>query len=38
MPDAGGASHPHAHIHAARKPKPVAALLQKRRVPEAEKA
>jgi len=30
-------SHPHAHIHAARKAKPVPALLQKRRVPEPEK-
>jgi ATP-dependent RNA helicase RhlE len=36
--NAGGASHPHAHIHAARRPKPVPALLQKRRVPEPEKA
>jgi ATP-dependent RNA helicase RhlE len=30
-------SHPHAHMHAARKAKPVPALLQKRRVPEPEK-
>ena len=32
-----GTSHPHAHMHAARKAKPVAMLLQKRRVPEPEK-
>jgi ATP-dependent RNA helicase RhlE len=31
-------AHPHAHIHAARRARPVAALLQKRRVPEPEKA
>jgi len=30
-------SHPHAHMHAARKAKPVPALLQKRRMPEPEK-
>ena len=30
-------SHPHAHIHSARKAKPVPALLQKRRMPEPEK-
>jgi ATP-dependent RNA helicase RhlE len=29
--------HPHPHIHAARRAKPVPALLQKRRVPEPEK-
>jgi ATP-dependent RNA helicase RhlE len=32
------ASHHHAHIHAARRLKPVPALLQKRKVPEAENA
>jgi len=31
------ATHAHAHIHAARKSKPVAMLLQKRRAPEPEK-
>ncbi|HJU21778.1 MAG TPA: DEAD/DEAH box helicase [Casimicrobiaceae bacterium] len=30
-------AHPHAHIHAARRTKPVPMLLQKRRVPEPEK-
>src|SRR6476661_5358061 len=30
-------AHPHAHIHAARRAKPVPALLQKRRIPEPEK-
>ena len=30
-------THPHAHIHAARRVKPVPALLQKRRIPEPEK-
>jgi len=32
-----GPAHPHAHMHAARKTKPVPMLLQKRRVPEPEK-
>jgi ATP-dependent RNA helicase RhlE len=32
-----GGAHPHAHIHAARRTKPVPMLLQKRRVPEPEK-
>ena len=35
--DGSGAEHPHAHIHAARRAKPVPALLQKRRLPEPEK-
>jgi ATP-dependent RNA helicase RhlE len=34
---AAGAAHPHAHIHAARRSRPVPALLQKRRTPEPEK-
>jgi ATP-dependent RNA helicase RhlE len=36
--DASSASHPHAHMHAARKAKPVPMLLQKRRTPEPESA
>jgi ATP-dependent RNA helicase RhlE len=38
QPAAGTATaHPHAHIHAARRARPVPALLQKRRMPEPEK-
>jgi ATP-dependent RNA helicase RhlE len=38
QPAAGAAeAHPHAHMHAARRTKPVPALLQKRRTPEPEK-
>jgi ATP-dependent RNA helicase RhlE len=36
-PDASPGTGPHAHIHAARKARPVPALLQKRPAPEAEK-
>ncbi|MGA8031318.1 MAG: hypothetical protein WCB48_02905, partial [Casimicrobiaceae bacterium] len=36
-PDAGAGTDHHAHIHAARKARPVPALLQKRQIPEPEK-
>ena len=37
LPRREHASHPHAHIHAARRTKPVPMLLQKRKTPEPEK-
>ena len=37
-PHASAEKHPHAHIHAARRVKPVPALLQKRKVPQTEDA